>query len=226
MVNWRVPARWTALAVLVALAATILAVVLVKRKESFSLGSIFKKVKDGVSKVVDGGKTAVGGAISAVKGGGGGQPAFVPTYTGRVWTGVDWACPWWSVETGLEDARGCITSQYHNPMWRWDGKEWGWSCPNGTTPTGEGQWEKKCEVGWMGRQLLDKKWQCPWGTEDSGKNWDNASWSEAQKQCRRMRPYTVRHMIDGKWACPPGSTDTGRGWGQKGGEDQCKWNGG
>lgn len=229
-----------ALAAAVALAVVALVAVLAllrgrrQRREGFDLGNALKtaftKTKQGlgtafnVSKKVAVG--AVGGAAVAVKGGGGGAAKYVPTYSGRQWDGQDWSCPWWTVDTGLEDARGCISSQFHSPLWRSDGKDWAWSCPNGTVPTGSDEWDKKCEVGWMGRQFLDGKWQCPWGTEDSGKTWDNSSWADAQKQCRRMRPYTVRANINNSWQCPPGSKDTGKKWGDKGEWDQCKWIGG
>jgi hypothetical protein len=199
-------------------------------RETF-LGGLFDKVKAGAGTVKN---AAVKGGQAVAKGGKvaaspwiGTSNSTMPAYVGRQWDGRDWVCPWWTVDTGLEDARACITSQFHNPLWRWDGKAWAWSCPNGTVPTDEEQWEKKCEGGGMGRQLLEGKWQCPWGTEDSRRTWDNSSWREAQKQCRRIRPYTVRvRAADGKWVCPEGSTDTGVNWGSKNEWDQCKWNGG
>ena len=158
---------------------------------------------------------------------GGGVAAEQPTYVGRQWDGADWSCPAGTVETGSkEDATACISSQFHPPVWKTvDGATWDWHCPNGTVPTGDARWERKCEVGWMSRQLLEGAWKCPSGTEDSGKTWDNSSWAEAQKQCRRTRPYTLRVNKDGTWVCPEGSTDTKRTWGDANEWDQCKWTG-
>lgn len=233
-VKWRAA---TALAALVAAAGALALAVYFfiivarrRRREGFSLSKVFGTVKNavvgGVEKVVDGGKKVVQGGKNLI--GKGGSDKYVPTYVGRQFDGRDWACPMWTVDTGLEDARACISSQYHPPMWRaGEDGAWGWGCPNGTVPTDESTWEKKCEVGWMARQLIDGKWQCPWGTEDQGRTWDNSSWRDAQKQCRRSRPYTTRVKgAGGKWVCPAGSTDTGRTWGQPGEWDQCKWNGG
>lgn len=153
-----------------------------------------------------------------------GSGKYQPTYAGRNWDGVDWSCPENSVETGDKDNnKACITSQFHPPVWRWNGKEWSHSCPNGTVPTPESQWEKKCEIGYTARVQTDKGWECPPGTTDTGKNWDNSTWHEAQKQCRRTNPYTLRIMKGGKWQCPPFSTDSGRNWGAPHGEKQCKW---
>lgn len=166
------------------------------------------------------------GMVTGKKPGGGQKaPAYQVTYTGRQFNGQEWSCPWWSVETGWEDSKACITSQFHPPAWKWTGKDWGWACPNGTVPTSDPVWEKKCEVGWTARVNDGGTWKCPWGTEDSGKNWENSSWEEAHKQCRRSRPFTLRISKDGKWVCPDGTTDTKRGWGQQNEWDQCKWTG-
>ena len=154
----------------------------------------------------------------------GGAGGGGPTYVGRTYNGVDWACPDGTIETGQEDARACITSQFHPQLWRWDGKQWGWSCPNGTTPSTESTWERKCEAGHMTRVATDAGYQCPSGTTDTGKSWENSSWHEAHKQCKRHGPYTLRVMVGGKWQCPPFSQDTGRGWESKSNQwDQCKW---
>lgn len=210
-----------------AVVAIVVVLVLVQRArsaktETFDLGKIFEKVKTGVTGVKNLAVSSWNSVVNKQQQ----QPAYQPTYVGRTWDGNDWSCPWWTVDTGMEDAKGCISSQYHNPLWRWNGKEWGWSCPNGTVETDESQWEKKCEVGWMGRQLIDGKWQCPQGTTDSGNTWESSSWRDAQKQCRRGGPYTTRILKDDKWQCPEGSEDTGRTWGQAGEWNQCKWKGG
>lgn len=153
-----------------------------------------------------------------------------PSYRGRYNDGIEWVCPDDTVETGGEDAKGCITSPYHPPVWKAgpDGK-WDHLCPNGTVPTPESDWNKKCEVGWTSRVYSEdvKKWACPWGTWDSGKDWNKDSWHEAQKQCKRSRPYTTRIMTGGKWTCPAGTKDTGKGWdlGKDNGWKQCKWMG-
>lgn len=162
-------------------------------------------------------------------GGGGGGAA--PTYRGRYKdsaTGL-WVCPDESVETGWEDAKACITSQYHPPVWKAgsDGK-WDHLCPNGTAPTAENDWNKKCEVGWTSRVYSEdiKKWACPWGTWDSGKDWKDG-WHEGHKQCKRNKPYTTQILKDGKWQCPLNTKSTGKGWeiGKDNGWKQCQYTG-
>ncbi len=155
-----------------------------------------------------------------------GGSKYKPTYVGRQQDGYDWSCPAGTVETGnAEDGKACMNSQYHPPVWRWDGKQWAHSCPNGTVETGEGEWEKKCEVGWVHRVQNGDKWVCPDGTSDSGATWETSPWREAQKQCKRNQAYTQRIKKGDAWVCPPGSKDTGKTWGQDHGEKQCKWYG-
>ena len=194
------------------------------QREGFfgAIARVVTAVAKGVAKEFTGPvKTLIGQGNNGNK-----APAYQVTYSGRQWDGADWSCPWWSVETGAtEDAKACITSQYHSPVWKWTGKEWGWACANGTVPTNDKVWEKKCEVGWTSRVQDGGAWKCPWGAEDSGKNWSNSTWEEAHKQCRRNRPYTLRINQGGKWVCPAGSTDTKRSWGDKNEWDQCKWTG-
>lgn len=226
------------LALALAVAALALgALALCRRRDGFSIGNIFGKVAQGVGAAVVGGKQVAASATDAWNGkqpgggggggGGGGQPQPQVTYVGRQWDGADWSCRDGTVETGLEDARACLTSQYTNPFWRSDGTKWGWSCPNGTVPTGKPDWNQQCEVGYQARVLIGGKWQCPSGTTDTGANWDNSDWAGAQKQCRRGGAYGQRMWDGAKWACPPGTTDTGRSWGSPvGGGNQCKFVGG
>ena len=179
-----------------------------------------KKIQDQIWK-----PGGVGEKIPGIGGGGGAGGG--PTYVGRKWDGADWSCPDGTIETGMEDAKACITSQFHPPVWRDTGNgKWDHGCPWGTTGTGESAWEKKCEVGHMGRVFLDNKWQCPSGTTDTGNNWDKGP-REGAKQCKRGRAYGTR-MWDGKaWVCPPGTKDTGRSWNSPtNGGDQCKFLGG
>lgn len=153
---------------------------------------------------------------------------YVPTYTGRVQDGAEWSCPNDTVETGNpDDGKACMNSQFHAPVWKAgpDGK-WAHLCPNGTAPTKEDVWERKCEVGWTQRVLAGGKWACPEGTTDTGKTWDNSDWHEAHKQCKRSRAYTTRVSRDNKWVCPEGTKDTGRGWSSPSNQaDQCKFTG-
>ena len=222
-------AKWWWLALAAALAAVLVA--LVHKKESFSLDSLWGKGRDnavgGANFAIGPWKgqqyQAAGGGGGGGGGGGSGGDKYQVTYAGRVWDGFAWICPDGSIETGQSNDKACVTSQFHPQMWRWDGSNWGWSCPNGTTPTAESNWDKKCEVGYMGRVSTDSGWSCPAGTTDTGKNWGNSSWHDAQKQCRRTTAYTQRVLTGGKWACPGTSTDTGRNWGQSGGEKQCLW---
>lgn len=190
----------------------------------------------GVGARITGVDTKIQNALWNKGGGGGGTTAatkFMPTYRGRQWDGFDWVCPTGTVETGAkEDAKACITSEWHNPVWRKDGKgTWGWNCPNGTVPNDDPQWEKKCVVGWTLRQQDGGVWKCPSGTTDSKKTWSNSSWLEAHKQCKRAGPYTLRINANPKvkpevWKCPAGSFNYEKNtWGS--GKDlefkQCKW---
>ncbi len=188
-----------------------------------------KKIQDVIWKPGGVGDKAASKVGLGSGGGGGGSQTFVPTYSGRRWDGYDWSCPDGAVETGAtEDAKACITSQWHNPVWKaGPGGKWDWHCPNGTVPTDESQWEKKCVVGWTMRQQDNGAWKCPSGTTDSGNDWNNSSWTEAQKQCRRWGPYTVRILKNRKWVCPDGTKDTGKSWGAGKGLEwkQCKWTG-
>ena len=158
-------------------------------------------------------------------------PPYVPSFSGRRFDKYDWSCPWWTVETGNADnSKACFKRPYTSPAWRdtGDGK-WGWSCPNGTTPNNDPQWEKQCAVGYTGRVYTDEGWKCPQGTTDTGKTWDNSDWYEAQRQCERRGPYTTRVAVNKKWVCPPGTKDTGLSWGSGTKKDrlrglkQCKW---
>lgn len=201
-----------------------------RRREKFSFSDIIKgtvNVSKAVAKVtVDAGK-AVGKVVGIGGGSGGG---YKPTYRGRQWDGYDWSCPAGTFETGnVDDSKACITSQFHPPVWRWDGKEWNHSCPNLTVPTDESVWEKKCEAGWVPRQQIEGVWQCPPDTDDSGKTWENSPWRDAQKQCKVRGPYTRRVPGNDKttWVCPAGTKDTGLTWtSPQNGGNQCKWIGG
>lgn len=192
------------------------------RKERFFGALIKAGIKVGTSGVKAGADQAADQKAST-------PTAVQPSYRGRYNDGIEWVCPDDTVETGGEDAKGCITSPYHPPVWKAgpDGT-WAHLCPNGTVPTPESDWNKKCEVGWTARVYSEdaKKWACPWGTWDSGKDWGDG-WYEGQKQCKRSRPYTTRIMTGGKWTCPAGTKDTGKGWdlGKDNGWKQCKWMG-
>lgn len=216
--------------VIIAIVVALLALLAIfsvfrKQKEGFSIGSIFNGVKNAFGTAAN----AVGNAVKGVIGKVTGKQVidtYQVTYRGRQWDGGDWTCPDWTVETGSkEDYNACITSTHHNPVWKPVNGTWGWNCPNGTVPTNESKWERKCEAGWMHRVLSNGQWVCPSGTTDSGRNWNNSTWSEAQKQCRRSIPYTLRIAKDGRWVCPDGSVDTGRGWGDAFPYNQCKWTG-
>ncbi len=203
-----------------------------KREDGFfsNVGGFFKGVGQKTAEigktvgttVVNAGKTA-GTVVGIV------PPPYAPTYSGRQWDNFDWSCPWWTVETGFQEPKACYNKPYTTQVWRWDGTKWGWSCPNGTVPNNDGQWEKKCLVGYMGRVYTDKGYMCPSGTTDTGKNWDNSDWYTAQQQCQRGGPYTTRIPVNGKWVCPPGSKDTGMSWGNTDPKDpdrgwkQCMW---
>lgn len=205
-------AQWARMAAVAAVAATVAALVwtLWRRQEGINIGNIFKKVTGTVGGAVKGGINTGKQMF--------GKQKYQVTYVGRQWDGVGWSCPDGTVETGQEDARGCITSQFHPQIWKPDGNgTWGHHCPTGTTPTTESEWEKKCEIGHVGRVPTDNGWVCPPGTEDTGKNWDNSTWHEAQKQCRRNGAYTARVMVNKKMVCPASTQDTGNN------DKQCRW---
>lgn len=157
-----------------------------------------------------------GGAVSFSGSSGGGAVSFSGvTYKNRKMSKSknDWYCPSDTVDTGLsDDARACIGSAYHPA--NADGK-----CPFGTVPSGVGEGDMKCEVGWTMRVYDGKEWKCPDDTEDSGKSWD-LGLIEGAKQCRRKKAFTSRYKDkDGKKVCPPGSTKV------KGDKKKCKWAG-
>lgn len=153
---------------------------------------------------------------------------YLVTYRGREWNGLDWSCPEGTVETGsAEDAKACITSQFHPPVWK-PGPDgvWGHNCPAGTVPTPEQLWERKCEAGYTARVLSGDSWVCPGGTTDTGNTWEKNTWHDAHKQCKRSSPYTQRILSGDTWVCPPGTQDTGLSWDNKDhGAKQCKWTG-
>ena len=218
-------------AVIVAVAVVVMVMKRRTKREGFSFSSIgnaFKNFGKGVASSSVNLYHDVSGTGPSPS-----PPPYVPTYSGRQYDGNDWSCPSGTVDTGLEDARGCAPiGQYMPPLWRWDGTQWGWSCPNWTVPTDSNvvgsQWEKKCLVGFSGRMVIDGTWTCPQGTTDTGHNW-NDPYYVALQQCQRSGgAYTVR-VSDGKggWMCPAGSKDTGLGWSSPSNQwNQCKWIGG
>ena len=169
------------------------------------------------TKAGDKAKEAVGGAVSsAVSKAAGGKGTLVDMQH----DGKDWFCPDNSVYVGPPGiARNCaVVDTLHPPVWRYDGANWGWSCPNNTTPNNSQEWDKKCAVGYMGRVLTDKGWVCPAGTADTGKNWENAAdWFDGHKQCKINKAYTSKVMHGGAMTCPGGSSYTGRS------DKECRW---
>lgn len=179
-----------------------------------------------VAKAVIG--TAVGfGATALIDKIGNKKKKYEPTYRGRVQDGYDWSCPDGSIETGnTDDSKACITSEFHPPVWKPNEKGvWGHNCPNGTTPTPESEWEKKCVVGYMGKVQTDNGWECPFGTTTTGATWNNSNWHDGHKQCKRGGAYTRRVLLKKAWVCPPGTKDTGNSWGKPHAEKMCKFTG-
>lgn len=236
-----------AVGIVIAIAIVVVLAVAWKNKKSKrddfldKIGDAFKKAGQFVVKT---GLTIKDGAVAgynSVTGKGqdaaqqvvAGPPPYAPTFSGRQFDKYDWSCPWWTVESGNADnSKACYNRPYTSPVWRdTGGGKWGWSCPNGTTPNNDPQWEKQCAVGYMGRVYTDEGWKCPQGTTDTGKTWENSDWYEAQRQCERGGPYTTRVSLNKKWVCPPGSKDTGLSWGSETSDDpdrgykQCKWTG-
>lgn len=189
-----------------------------RRKENFSFGNIFKKIAD-VGKTV--GNTVKNTATNVVdKIGGGGGPTYQPIFSGGTWNGRTWACAGSSLETGLGGDRTCLVSDFGPQVWKADDNgNWGWNCPRGSTPNNSGDWNQKCQKGFMGRIQMNGVWQCPSGTQDTGKDWSTTSdWYEAQKQCQIFGNYTQRYFDTSKqqWVCPNGYRDTGFNWGDRG----------
>lgn len=188
-------------------------------RETFDLGGIWDKIKSGASvagNAVKGVAVKVKNKVSPSKSQQAPPPppppppprASVPTYVSRQMSGSDAFCPDNTVDTGLDDPRACISSQFHPA--NVDGK-----CPLSTTDTGDNSDPgKKCEVGYVSRVSSAGQWVCPEGTVDTGNSWDKG-WREGQKQCRRVKAYTAKYIgNDGTAVCPEGSRDTGR---------LCKW---
>ncbi|ABT14747.1 hypothetical protein NY2A_B348L [Paramecium bursaria Chlorella virus NY2A] len=188
-----------------------------KKKEGFSIGNIFGKVKSAVT-------GTVGKVVNVVK-----PQGYKPEFVNRTWDGRVWRCPDGTTDYGAEDKQ-CLVSPYGPMMWRnKGGNEWNWGCPNGTAPNNSDDWNQKCVQGYSMRQNIDEQWRCTDTEIDTGKDWSNSDWFSAQMQCDRgnNRVFTRRMYINGAWKCPPGTVDTGRTWndGEKGG-DQCKYIGG
>ena len=209
--------------ILIASILVVLVIIFITRrkKEKFSFGSIFDKIKDVAVTV---GKTTAGvatGVINKVTGGG-----YKPTWAYRTWNGRTWECPPGSIDYGREDDKQCLTSANGPEVWRPDASgNWGWSCPNGTTPNNSNDGNQKCIAGYSGKVLVDGQWRCTDTETDTGRNWDNSDWFTAQQQCKRGDTvYTYRMNVGGEWKCPPGTTDTGYSWsdGDNGGK-QCQY---
>jgi hypothetical protein len=227
--------------VLLAIVATVVFIVFMlarQKKENFSFGSIFGKVKDVAVGVGQTYKQAGQQLYDQVKQN---MPqAYSPQWTYRQWNGKTWSCPAGTYDYGGQDEKQCLVGSgptgYAPQRWRWDGTTWGWSCPNNSTLTPEGQWEKKCIFGATGRQLIDGTWKCNNTQTDTGFNWDNTDWFNGGRQCSLgdgwNTVFTTRVFKDGKWTCPANTTDTGYNWGSKSssGEDrgfaQCQYIGG
>ena len=198
------------------------------RREGFSFGNLFKKVTSGVSTGVNTVKNTAVGGFNTAKGVVNNvvNKPYAPTYVGRAWNGFEWECPTDTVDTGRSNDVACLASSHMHPLWRWNGSSWGWSCPNGTAPTAEGEWNKRCEKGWIFRAAANGTYACPGGTWDSGATWSNSTWHGAHKQCKLSTMYTTRMWDGRKWSCPAGTTDTNRTWGMASPEKQCRLNAG
>lgn len=215
----------------VALLVALLSLRRLKCREPFSFGGLFRKASSGVSKAVaTTGTFARAGVTTGVNAGMGAAAQSVtpgrartsgsagPTYTARQWNGVDWVCIT-GVDSGLEGAKGCITSRFHPRMAKLGTTDY--RCPRGTVPTEYEDTNGRCEVGWVSRVWTDgNKVVCPGqGTVEIG--------MDANRQCKRYGPFTTRVLLGGQWTCPPGTKDTGFSWNTPGrGFEQCKWLGG
>lgn len=229
----------TTLYILLALCATVLAIYMITRKrENFSFGDIFKKVKNVAVNVGNTVKNTGEGVFNKVKDTV--APGYVPQWTYRQWNGKTWSCPAGSYDYGQNDEHQCLvgdgTTGFAPQSWRWDGKQWGWSCPANFTQTGDSDWNKKCLAGATGRQYIDGSWKCNNTQTDTGANWGTTDWYNAQRQCALGSGYntvfTTRMYINNSWQCPPSTRDTGFNWGDKmadgsdAGAFQCQYIGG
>ena len=190
------------------------------KKENFSFGEVFKKVKDVGKKVGNVAKDGFNAAKNVVA-----PNSFQPTYTNRIFYKNLWACPPGTADMG-DEARQCLTSAYGPMIWRAtsDGT-WGWACPNGTSLVNTGDWNQKCARGFSQRKLIGGTWKCYDTEVDTGRTWENSDYYAAQQQCATGddASFTTR-IYDGKnWVCPSGSTDTGFTWNDGAlGSKQCR----
>ena len=221
------------------------------KKETFSLGDFFKKVKNfgqnvgekvvntGKNvgeKIVDSGKNVVGKIGDIIPGGGSKVEVrgkifdanFVPVYKYRERaSNGTWTCPRGTVDMGTNDDKQCLASEIGPRIFRnlGDGN-WGWKCAEGTAPNpGANLWNQQCVRGWSQRRYINGKWRCYSTDTDTNADWSNTEWWGAHRQCLKGEyPSVTTRMWDGKgWSCPPGTDDTGLDW--KDGKDgfkQCK----
>lgn len=206
-----------------------------KKKEHFSFGDIFKKIGQVGKNVGVLVKDTAVNVYDRVK-------PFNPSFVPRYWDGIAWTCPQGSIDygDGYNNNNSCLTSDLGPQVWRDNGGgKWGWGCPRGTTPNNDGDWNKKCVRGYISRLPMNGQWKCPDWAEDTGANWGNTDWYNAQKQCKLNNtiftmPYYEKSQ--NKWMCPAGYANTGFKWGDKfvnpdgsiseGGYAQCKLIGG
>lgn len=183
-----------------------------RKKENFSIGNIFNKVKN----VALGVKDKVVGIVNK-------QDSYQPIYQGRTLTsnGSMWFCSQGVDSGATDDSKACLVSPLGPQVWREDGGNWGWYCPRGSTPNDSSDWNQKCVQGYSTKQLIDGNWRCLDSEMTTGKDWSNSDWYTAQQQCSGVRAYTQRHKIGGKWTCPDGYIDTGLGWDAPDGMVQC-----
>ena len=118
-----------------------------RRRENFSLGNIFGKIKKTAVNTATTVASTVTGAYGMARGAFV-QPRDMPQYTTREWTGKTWSCPEGSVDMAKQGAEQCLVSELGPMIWKADDNgAWSWICPRGTTPNNSPDWENKCIKG-------------------------------------------------------------------------------
>ena len=200
------------------------------RVERFSLGNIWKKIKNfavnAEKKVVsvfhntvhDGGAKVTFSA-TPVRWDDDYKPTNFVYRQKHIVPGTNkevWACPDNTIDMGTNDDKQCAMDPLLPKIWKTNGT---WGCAEGTAPN-EGTnlpENQQCVRGYSTRKYMgtvDGKdyWRCLTGQKDTGADWGNSVGVAGYRQCI-IGPsnLTSRVIIDGKMVCPPSTEPTGLG---------------
>lgn len=210
------------LAALIAVLVIIAVSSLLSRKENFSFGNIFKKVKDVgknvVNKVKDVGENVVdkvkdvgGNVVDKVKDVGGSVvgkigDVFVPDGSSKV------------------EVKGKLFDKDFAPIYyyRERASNGTWTCPKGTIDMGSND-DKQCLASEIGPRIWRDTGNGNWGWKCAEGTVPNPGTDLWNQQC--VRGWSQRRWINGGWRCYSTDEDTGADWSNTewwGGHRQCR----